>query len=545
MAGGNTDPFVLHFVCPTANADEPDCTLTRTDLPGLAGKGENAVLLTSAGDYLLATDRDERVLRTYTFDDRGVLQENSNNFVSAGGDLPVQLIASLRNSNWVVGLDSDGRMRRYMPTEPSADLVAAEPLNREMTVATVGEQHIIGRVRKSPDEEELYLVAIDESLLYVSREPKLLLRGRPASRVVVTPRDEHVAVTLGHGDNADTLVFRVPDGALVDRFSGEMVSGRDDMTELPGLRAVSPDGSHLAYKTAAGSLALRDVDTGSACLVRSASAGEVRMAGFSAHGLLFFEAQVSVGASAVLAWDASTRYLSALSEANDGFHLAAVPARTLADERPWAIGVSSGSYTALQGTAEPQPLGLQGAVFIPRDDTELWVLESERLDSGRRLGIRRLAPRVRDDASSLRFGEVEDAEHMEEGKPQDKLEVTIGGPQTACLSTGAPGSRGYQCDSGSDDRFFAGATANQGEDPVRPNSTQPEVPALPDLSCDGDGIPLGQLSADDDCRFEVRGCCFASKDQACRAADCDIDSCAEDRGEQVATVTCGVGVNKP
>ena len=542
MAGGSVDPFVLHFVC--AHEDDPEdaCDLTRTPLPDLAGKGENAVLVTAAGNFVVAVDRDAQALRTYGFDELGALTQANDLLRLGDGELPVELIASLRNSDWVVGLDANRRMVRFHPKSRSADLVAPELDDLSLTLATVGEQHIIGRVRKSGSTESLYLIAIDEEHADVHHAPTLLWDGRSATRIVVGPDDGFVAITIGHGDTADTLVFRIPDGSLIDRFSGEMVSGREDMTETPGLRAVSPDGTHLAYRSAEGSLALRDVTMGSACVVQSSEAmGAVRMAGFGADGTVFFESEASVGKTAVSAWDPTTRYLAVLATPEDDASLVAAPIRS--NGKAWAMGARSGAYMALADSQTPERLDLDGAVFIPRDDPELWVLDNDDLDSGgRRIGMRRLMPRQTSD-DALRFGTMEDAQHhTPEGGLQD-FEVVLSGPQRACMSTGTPGARAYTCGSGSDARFFSGATAPKGEDPVRPPRSS-EVPDLQKTSCEDGGVLLSSIDQDD-CGYNVSGCCFATKDRACNSIGCGPDACQTVANGQIPTVTCGVGTGFP
>ncbi len=539
MAGGSGEPFVLHFVCASPDADEDDCELRRETLEGIGG-GENAVLVTSAGDYIVATDRDEARLHVYSFSDTGVLQRHPGDLVLDDRELPVELIASLRNSNWIIGLDRERHMRRYMPTQQSADLVAAE-LGDKLTLATVGEQHIIGRVRHGEGDEALYLIPVDESL-DVHHAPTLLMRGRAATRIVVGPRDEHVAITLGHQDNAQTLVFRVPDGTLIDRFGGELISGREDLTETVGLRAVSPDGSHLAYKTAAGSVALRDIDSNSACLVRSSTiGGDAKIAGFSAEGMLYFESEVGVGNATISAWDPAERYLAVLSTPEEDAHLVAVPSLTPSEALPWAVGVHSGTYMALADSQPATRLDLHTAVFIPRDDPKLWVLDSERINAGgRRVDVHRVTARTMPDAS-LRYGEIEGAEHAgPNGDPRDSLGVTVSGPQRACMSTGTPGARAYACGSGNDDRFLSGATAPQGEDPVRPATPSAEVPNSGGSVCSSGLGPVGDVDAGS-CTYVHGGCCYGTEQAACDAADCPYDSCTVTG----RTPECGTGAGFP
>lgn len=531
MAGASAEPFVLHWVCETPDSPEEACTLTRTALEGIA-QGRNAVLITSAGEYVLATDRNTQVLRTYSFDPRGRLRSEDEG-KTLGGNLPVQLLASLRNSNWVVGIDADGEMVRYSPGEPSADPIAQTL--RSPLIAAVGEQHIIGQVNHGNDDQSLYVVPVDEGLDYVHHEPTLLARGRAATRVVVGPRDEFVSVTYGHGDSAQTLVFRIPDGKLLDRFEGELVSGREDRVETVGLRAVSPDGSHLAYKTPAGSVALRDVESNSACLVRSASTnGETRVAGFSAEGKLYFESEFGPGETTVSVWDPQTRYFAVLSTPEDGARLAAVPSSTPDTALPWAIGIRSGTYMALADSEMPAYFDLQDAVFIPRDDPELWVFASDDLASGLRMNIRRVTARSMAD-HVLRYGELDAAPHEADGDMKNRLDVTLSGPQSACISTGTPGAPAYACGSGNDVRSFAAATSSTGTDP-QSQSRDPEVPKLDENACE-----LGGVLDNGACNgFIVGDCCYAQRIDGC-LAQCGSDSCTA-VGKRLE---CGTGVGFP
>ncbi len=553
LGSGSNEPFVLHYECEPASevadtASGAQCVLHRTTLADL-GTGQNAVLVTSAGEYVLSTDRGEQQLHVFRFRPDGSLDGERDEEGRAIGqrlpldeDLPVELLASLRGSNWVIGLDEDRDLRRYWPGRRDAALIAPDLPN--LTLATVGEQHIIGRVRHGSGDDSLYLVPIDDELPD-QLEPRLLLRGAPATRIVIGPRDENVAITLGHGDTASTLVFRIPDGDLLDRFDGELISGRDDLTETTGLRAVSPDGSHLAYKTAAGSVALRDITSGSACLVRSAkTSGTTRLAGFSAEGLLYFESEFGPGETSISVWNAADRYLAVLSTAEVGARLAAVPSRTPPDAMPWAVGIRSGSYMALADSQPPENIDLDDAVFIPRDDADLWVLGSDSLTGGgRRIDVRRLTSRMTP-ADTLRFGELESAQHEtgndEDAKTHDTLGVVVAGPQTACLSTGTPGTRAYACGSGSDRDFFSGATSPKGEDPDRPGPS-PEVPDLDNKQCGPGGSPFDES----DCEYKVGECCYdfqaGCEEQCGNSASCDF---GRDLGDY-KTLVCGSGAGFP
>ena len=308
---------------------------------------------------------------------------------------------------------------------------------------------------------------------------------------MLTPDDERIIATSGTGDDAQTLVFAVPSGELIDRFAGGAVSGRKSGEEMPGLRGVSPDGSHVAYRTPTGALAMRSLDTHASCLVRSSTAGDHEVAGFAANGMLFMEANEGVGASRVLAFDPISREISALGSAEQGYHLAAVAAEMPGEPEDglehvregvnfWAVGVRRGSYAAIQSNGDTQPLGLGEVSFMARDDGAVWLLDTGKEDNGQRsLSVRRIAPKL--DGDSLRFAPGKDSGPAwmdDDDQVQAQFVTSLEGARDICASTGIPGAWAYRCSDGNRGQTFFATDAGDSEDPQQaPDPVEPSPPS--------------------------------------------------------------------
>jgi hypothetical protein len=372
-------------------------------------------------------------------------------------------------------------------------------------------------------------------------DPIQLSTDAIASRIVITPRDELVAVTYGEGDNAWTKVFRVPDGKRVQIWKGAMVSGRADVGELPGLRAVSPDGSHIAYRTEQGSLAMRSLDAHSSCLVRSSlHDSTTRLAGFSADGVLYFETEDGPGRTAVNAWTPQRKERRRLSSPDDGFVLTAVPARPNEDsEVQWAVGMRSGSYyAALQADRDPEPLGLDDAVFPQRDDADIWTVHTEKLANGnRQVGLKRIVPRWSAQMRALAFDDPAEAYFADVDDPDVlvHLEQQFSSPSLVCMSTGAPGSWAYSCGNAGDKNFLAAPTTPSTENPFGKPREDPEIPGVDATALCGDA----QREADGDfCEYAVHGCCYSTFETACAVAQCGAGCKKTERDQNEYDVSC-------
>jgi hypothetical protein len=442
----------------------------RVDSEVAVGRGDQ-VLITSSGNYVVAIHNDSRDQLWFRVGDEGIEDRGKNSFVSE--DSVVQLVASLRSSDWVIARDLHRRLRRLYPGEQTADLIA--PGIDGLRLVAVGESHIIGRERLGDGSEAVWLVPVDRDLPHASAGPVLLMRGPASTRVALTSGDARVVVTTGTGGDAETFVFGVPDGALLDRFAGGMVSGRGEHDSVPGLSATAPDGSHVAYRTGSGALALRDLENATSCLIRSANGGDHQVGGFSAQGLLYMEAR-DRNTSSVLAWNGRTRQLASLASFDDDFHLAAVPAADATDGvRPWAFGVHDGAYAGLQAGAAPETVTMGRPVFIPREGTRMSIATLSDDGSGNDiLDVLRVQPAI-EQTGGYRFT----MERVVEPR-------TITGSTRVCMSTANPAAA-YRCGKTNDLRL----TVGQGG---LPSSEDPDAPIF------GDEVP--ELS----CRDTTKGC---------------------------------------
>jgi hypothetical protein len=464
-SGAGEGPFVLHQQCD----DEGVCNVRKTLLDLSPG---SAVMMTADGRWVVAIDPNDRVLATWSADpteglvlaDQKILSEHH----------PRRLVASLRNSSFVIVRDyagEPGNLARFNPADGIMHVIAKAELG--LSVAAVGEQHLVGRRVRGDGLEELYLVVVDPQVRPFA-DPVRLVRARPFSRVFLTPGDDRVVATSGVGRDAETFVFAVSDGALLDRFAGEAITGRRPLEDLPGMRPVAPDGSHVAYRTPKGSIALRNVDTHGACMIRSASAGEHTLAGFSADGLLFIESETGVGRTQVHAFDPAKRRLQPLigTDYTRGMRLAAIPGGHGPEALPWAVGVNNGSYFAIRPDTPATGLKLGRPLFMPRDDASIWAVNTVRQNAGhRRMTLRRIAPDGAEQARDVSYLPAE------ETTPQTFVAEVA---SLTCLSTGLPGSWGTQCGIASSSNFLAGASIPPAEDPYDSGARlEPEVPDLP------------------------------------------------------------------
>lgn len=475
VAQTDSPPFVLHYQC--EDATELTCTLRKTTLAMSPG---SALMITADGQWVVGVDRDNGTVTSWRSDPVEGLHESDARLI----DAPRRLVASLRNSSWIIVRDHDGEagnLARFSPELNKMEKIVDAELG--LSVAAVGELYVIGRRIRGDGLEDLYLVPAHPDVNRFGKEPTRLIRSRPFSRVVLTPGDERVVATSGEGRSAETFVFSTSDGTLIDRFAGAAITGRRPLEDIPGMRAVSPDGSHVAYRTPSGAIALRNVDTQGACMVRGANAGEHTLAGFSAHGLLYIESETGIGRPHVHAFDPATRRLEVLDDADytRGLRLAAIPGRHGdPSERPWAIGVSNGTYHAMQPDAPAVGLNMGQAVFMPRDDAAIWAVNTVRESAEQRsMTVRRIVPASTDRAYAFSTGAQADVVYTpDDGAPPATFSTNV--RAKTCLSTGVPGSWGTQCGMVSSSSFLAGTSIPPAEDPYDSGARlEPELPALP------------------------------------------------------------------
>jgi len=495
-------PFVVVRVCPF---DEP-CVFHRVALPVAEGDDPtpagiapgSAVMVTGLGNYVVGIDRDRGGLHTWAID------LNAHDAASAVGPRqsigtdtdrePAVLVASLRNSDRVLVRDENDGLNVFDPKWSSPRPIDTRDYPNLKVVAT-GQDWIVGREDIDGERERLLLVPTDyDDYATFVAGPQELVEADGFTRVELTPDDEYVVATSGEGDDAETFVFEVDSGALVDRFIGAAVTGMAELEAVPGLRATSPDGSHLAFRTSSGALALRDLHSRSACLVRSSSGGDHRVAGFAADGTIYMQAELAYTESRVFAFDTRERALVALDiEAGTGHHLAAVPARLPEGGKPYAIGVSHGQYSWMRADDEPLGLGIYDAVWFARDDEAggMWAAETYR-ESGsqRKLAMRRFQPTLA--GRKYTFPTAGDASthaqivNLAAGDPSL---ASIDNGERPCMSSGTPGAWAYQCASSSSFSGFAAGPVPSSEDPGAPEMPDPEVPDYDDVGDDGGEEP--------------------------------------------------------
>jgi hypothetical protein len=521
------DPFVLQC----SGSDDSHCELSTVDLALHDVERGDAVLLTSTGNYAVSVDYDNLRFRWFRLDrevEGGIAGEDNFPILPDGG--PVQLVASMRGSDWILVRDRDpsnpdapGRLGRMLVGEWHS----MEPFGPDaaaMRVAAIGHQHVVVRLGHG-DDEELQLIAVDDELGYDSQAPLTLRRGRAAARVVFTGFDDRVVVTLGKGSGADTVVYSVPDGRVLDRFAGEMVSGQRDTDDLPGLSAASPDGSHVAYRTPTGAVALRDLEAASSCVVRSARGGDHTVAGFSAQGRLYMQAERGYE-SAVLAWDPSTQRLDAIATMTQDFRLSAVPGRDpVVGGRPWAVVAGKDRYATIVEGGVPQYLPDDDYVFIPRDDVGMFIATTRGSGSKKSLQVERIEPVL--DATQRDYTL---------DKPIEQYVAAINGASRVCMATSNPGVS-YRCGRASNAEFIAAPGLPGTEDPSNPQSPGDEVPDPYAFQCE---LTSGEREdTADSCQYGAEdGCCYPNLLDACQASGCGSDDCTTSRDGSTERASC-------
>jgi hypothetical protein len=283
----------------------------------------------------------------------------------------------------------------------------------QFRVAAVGHRNIVVRKSLGNGYEELYLVRIapsfrsDEHGSAQIGETLLLAKGRTFERVIVTsgqsprelgdpdafpklPNDMLVIATSGAGQTARTVVYDIRDLGLLANFEGSVATSLLPLHDVPGLSAVAPDHSHLAYVTKRGALALRNLDNQTSCELRSAQGQGHVLAGFGRDGTLYFQSREDDllddleprirEYDRVYAYDSATQAYAVLSESPNRRPLRAVP-EGHPEGVPWALVASSGVFATLPEIGL-ESVGFDDASFLSRGDESLWVLGAETVESG-------------------------------------------------------------------------------------------------------------------------------------------------------------------
>jgi hypothetical protein len=349
------DAFLLRNVCDGANGE---CRVDKVALPELSAGSQ--VMLTTAGRFLVGIDHERGDVWTYEL--RGAEISREPTYVDERGG-PGQLVIGLRDSDRLIVRDREDRLAVYEPGKQMARPIAAD-LGAYLRLAAVGEHHVAVKVPNGDDgSQRLYVVDVDAPERY-----RAVATGTLTS-VVFGPGDASLVVSEGRGADASVLVFDVAGGALMDAFAGDLVSSHEQndhraLEEVPGLHALAPGGDELAYRTTAGSLAVRQLGQQSSCLVRNTNrlgtgeepsrrAGNHALAGFGADGMMYAEYTVGASDSFVYAYDPRHQQITPLGAEDGDWHLAAVPGRVTDDdgdpERLWAPWACARARTRASG----------------------------------------------------------------------------------------------------------------------------------------------------------------------------------------------------
>lgn len=503
------DAFVLRNVC---DGPQGECRVDKQRLPELSPGSQ--VMLTTNGEYLVGIDHDDGGVWTYTFDTAREELDRVATYVHET-DGPRQLVIGMRDSKLLIVRDRRDRLAVYEPLKQVAKPIAPE-LGEYLRLAAVGERHVAVKTHDG-SAHSVYVVDVEDGPDRTPGAAHLVATGDFTS-VVFGPGDGTLVLSEGRGAAASVLVFDVGSRVLLDAFSGDLVSSREQndhraLEQVPGLHAVSPSGEQLAYRTTSGSLAVRHLGEQSSCLVRNTNrlgtgnepsyrAGDHAVAGFGADGMMYAEYDVGASESFVYAYDPRHQQITALGTETGGWHLAAVPGRVtdaLGEvTRLWAVGARRGSHASIgEGGVDGETVGRE-LTFMPMDDDGVWAIDTQDAIVGprrseRALSVRRVAPpRFADGKLRFEQGPDEQVVTYSQGPHDDNagpLRVPLSG--RLCLTTGAPGSWAYRCGDSTGTRDAITTNSGTQEQTDDPNVKPEFDPPFPDQG-DGNG------SADED-----------------------------------------------
>lgn len=481
-AGGPT-VTVVRDLCPDATCLGAEIAEEKVPFADFNMTRPDSILLTGTGRWLISK-HDGTLYRTELGCDRSVKACAPEPFWVEGSKS--EMVGTLRSDDWVV-FRSGGELFAQDARKEFLDEPVHLGDDPDLLTAAMGDRTVVARRILDGEREQLYLIRVNPTHRHdngghdSAGDAIYLGEGKAFSRILITrgatpramgetdepdadtPIDEFVIATSGTGADATTVVFRVLDGEPVDSFEGAALSGHLPLEEVPGLSALSADNSHLAYVTPSGALAMRNLNSQGACLVRSASEGRHTLAGFAPDGTLYFESEEDAPGSGVVqrvaAYDPARVAFHWL--AGDAFNsrLRAAPLHTATNEDgahvPWAITSYEGLYGVQRGDA-PQPLGLdpRHVSFLPREthDDSMWLLEADD-DSETYGGIRtRLRlKKIRagtdaDDGSQLEFDAREsDPVSIDENGEYAVFEKSFTSKLNICVAPARPGGWGASC----------------------------------------------------------------------------------------------------
>jgi hypothetical protein len=337
-----------------------------------------------------------------------------------------ELVGTLRGGDWIIYRDTSNQLRALYVGEdpifqggPESALGKAFALGSgfDLRVVALGHRHVVARQSRGDGIEELYLIRVapaykvDEFGTSTIGQALLLATGPAFQRVLITegpspaerghpnefqhdiPTDVQVIATSGEGPDARTLIYDVSNLDQIANFAGEVVTKHAVLEDVAGLGALSPDGTHLAYLTSDGGLALRNLASQRSCLIKSSDSATHVLAGFAADATLYFEAEEDAyldddhtgyerrDVENIYTYDALAQTFTALTTPQTFpdtavWRLKAVPPGADTNGQPWAV--ANGEFLVKPGVTA-KSLNYDEAQFLPRSnaDGDLWVIEAE------------------------------------------------------------------------------------------------------------------------------------------------------------------------
>ncbi len=485
------DAFLLRNTC-----DLPDggCRVEKRSLPELSAGSQ--VMLTTNGEFLVGIDRQGGGVWTYKFDDRGHLVYKDATYTDQTLG-PAQLVIGMRDSSQLVVRDHEDRLAIYQPKHSRAIRIAPD-LGRLVRLAAVGERHVAIREFHTEHSQTVYIVDVDNT-----PDAAHVVASGDFTSVAFGPGDQTLVLAEGRGTDASVLVFDVKSREIIDRFAGDLISSRTEndhraIDEVPGMRALSPSGEQIAYRTTSGALAVRMLGSQSSCLVRNTNrlgtgdassqrAGNHAVAGFSADGIIFAEYSVGAADSFVYTYDPRHQQITPLGSEETGWVLAAVPGRVtnaLGEiERLWALAASEGNFASIgEGRVDGKNVGRE-LTFMPLDDEGIWAIDTrdELPDSERALSVRRVAP-PRWANGGLRFEQDPEDQIVTSSDEQEDNDGPMRVPLSGrvCLTTGSPGAWAYRCGDSTNNRDAFTTDSGRQEQTNDPNVAPEFDPPFPE-----------------------------------------------------------------
>lgn len=407
-------------------ATKSQCEHRKLSLPNPKDVGKAQQLMLTASGRWLIYHGEAGAVRRLDLDDCTPLSCSSGwQSVGAGIDHLEELTGTLRSGDWIIYRedDPDKQLRaHYVGDDPRFE--ESELRNEfelgsglDLRVVALGHRHVVARQSRGDGIEELYLIRVapakkvDEFGTSTIGKALLLATGPAFQRVLITegpspaergdpnefgheiPTDVQVIATSGEGPDARTLIYDVSNLDQIANFAGEVVTKHAALEDVAGLSAISPDGTHLAYLTSDGGLAMRNLASQRSCLIKSSDSATHVLAGFAANATLYFEAEETTyldddhtgyerrDVENIYTYDALAQTFAALTTPQTFpdtavWRLKAVSPSPDMDATPWAV--ANGEYFVKPGTTA-KSLNYDEAQFLPRSnhDGDLWVIEAE------------------------------------------------------------------------------------------------------------------------------------------------------------------------